>query len=166
MGARRRARECALQILFGLDWTDGDVDQAIDHYWARFAGERPAAFEEIHARSCQLVRGVVGKGEAIDAALTACSHNWKLERMSVVDRNLLRIGAYELLFAEARPPRNVVLNEAVEIAKKFGSADSGAFVNGVLHQLAETHGVERAEGRPRTKRGGRAAEVRRTGDSS
>ncbi len=141
MGTRRRARECALQILFGLDWTDGDVDASIEHYWAHFAGERPAAFEEIHLRSSQLVRGVVGKRAGIDAALTETSHNWKLERMSVVDRNLLRLGAYELMFASSPPPRNVVLNEAVEIAKKFGSADSSAFINGVLHQLAEQHGV-------------------------
>ena len=154
MGARRRARECALQILFGLDWTKGDVDEAIDHYWTRFAGERPAAFEEIFTRSSQLVRGVVARREALDAALTECSHNWKLERMSVVDRNLLRIGAFELLFAENRPPRKVVLNEAIEIAKKFGGADSGAFVNGVLHQLAETRGIRRGPGRGRVRRDG------------
>ena len=152
MGARRRARECALQILFGLDWTDANVDEAIDLFWSRFAGERPAAYEEVRKRCAELVRGVVGRREALDEALADCSHNWKLERMSVVDRNLLRLAAFELLHQQPAPPRNVVLNEAVEIAKKFGTAESSSFVNGVLHQLAEAHGVAGGERKKRKRK--------------
>ncbi len=152
MGARRRARECALQILFGLDWTGGDIDDAVEHFWSRFAGERPAAYEDIRLRSTQMVRGVIAQRDKIDDSLQSCSHNWKLDRMSVVDRNLLRLGAFELLMREPRPPRNVVLNEAVEIAKKFGSAESSAFVNGVLHQLAEAHGVKGVDDRKKGRR--------------
>lgn len=152
MGARRRARESALQILFGLDWTSANVDEAIELYWERFAGERPAAYEEVRLRCATLVRGVAARREAIDEALIACSHNWKLERMSVVDRNLLRLAAFELLFLPDGPPRNVVLNEAVEIAKKFGAAESSAFVNGVLHQLAEARGVATGDDRKRKRR--------------
>lgn len=152
MGARRRARECALQILFGLDWTEAAVDEAIGLYWVRFAGERPTAYEEVHLRSSQIVRGVVAHRAVIDAALAECSHNWKLDRMSVVDRNLLRVAAFEMLHSKPQPPRNVVLNEAVEIAKKFGNVDSAAFVNGVLHQLAEAHNVPVGDGKKKRKR--------------
>jgi transcription antitermination protein NusB len=152
MGARRRARECALQILFGLDWTAGNVDDAIDLFWTRFAGERPTTYEEVRHRCAQLVRGVVARREDLDKALADSSHNWKIERMSVVDRNLLRVAAFELLFMEPQPPRNVVLNEAVEIAKKFGSEDSSAFVNGVLHQLAEAHKIAGDDDRKKRRR--------------
>ena len=145
MGARRRARECALQILFGLDWTNLKVGHAIEHFWRQFAGERPAAYEEVRQRCATLVNGVVDHRKQIDELLSSESRNWKLERMAVVDRNLLRLAAFELLFMSPRPPHKVVLNEAVEIAKKFGSADSSTFVNGVLHQLAQTHGLAQSK---------------------
>lgn len=149
MGARRRARECALQILFGLDWTEDAPDTAIELFWKRFAGERPAAYEEVRKRCELLVRGVCAHRAAIDEALAANTHNWKLERMSVVDRNLLRLAAYELLFVEPKPPKNVVMNEAIEIAKKFGAAESSSFVNGVLHQLSQRK--PSAQERPRDR---------------
>ncbi len=136
MGIRRRSRECALQILYGIDWNTQDATIACDLYWDRFAGERPAAYAQIRAGSDELVIGVVQHRAAIDDVLRASSHNWKLDRMSVVDRNILRMGAYELLFSKGAAPRKVVLNEAIEIAKKFGSKDSGGFVNGVLHQVS------------------------------
>ena len=138
MGTRRRSRECALQILFGLDWTGDETEAAIGLFWERFAGERPSAYLDIRRSCSELVNGVMDNRAAIDERLQACSHNWKLERMSVVDRNILRVGAYELLHRGQRVPRKVVLNEAIEIAKKFGSEDSSAFVNGVLHQVAQT----------------------------
>lgn len=136
MGVRRRARESALQILYGIDWSTQRPLDACDLFWERFAGERPAAYEQIRSTSDALVAGVVTNLEAIDALLMAHSHNWKLDRMSVVDRNILRIGTFELMFADAPAPRKVVLNEAIEVAKKFGSHDSSGFVNGVLHQIS------------------------------
>ena len=136
MGVRRRARESALQILYGIDWSTQRPLDACDLFWERFAGERPAAYEQIRSTSDALVAGVVTNLEAIDALLMAHSHNWKLDRMSVVDRNILRIGTFELMFADAPAPRKVVLNEAIEVAKKFGSQDSSGFVNGVLHQIS------------------------------
>lgn len=138
MGTRRRSRECALQILFGLDWTGDETEAAVGLFWERFAGERPAAYLDIRRSCSELVKGVMDNRAAIDERLQACSHNWKLDRMSVVDRNILRVGAYELLHRGQRVPRKVVLNEAIEIAKKFGSEDSSAFVNGVLHQVAQS----------------------------
>ena len=136
MGVRRRARESALQILYGIDWSTQRPLDACDLFWERFAGERPAAYEQIRSTSDALVAGVVTNLEAIDALLMTHSHNWKLDRMSVVDRNILRIGTFELMFADAPAPRKVVLNEAIEVAKKFGSQDSSGFVNGVLHQIS------------------------------
>lgn len=157
MGTRRRSRECALQILFGLDWTGNDPDAAIELYWQRFAGERPAAYLDIRRGCSELVNGVMAHRQAIDEQLQACSHNWKLDRMSVVDRNILRVGAFELLHRGQRTPRKVVLNEAIEIAKKFGSEDSSAFVNGVLHQVAMTlrNDDDRADERAQTARASR-----------
>ena len=146
MGTRRRARECALQILYGIDWSGQEAELASELFWAAFAGERPAAYDDVR-RSCDvLVAGVIATREAIDAELVAASHNWKLERMSVVDRNILRIGTYELLWCDD-VPRKVVLNEAIEIAKKYGSLDSSSFVNGVLHHIS----MRRPEGTERRR---------------
>lgn len=136
MGIRRRSRECALQILYGIDWSSHDPRLACEHFWERFAGERPAAYDSIRSGCDTLVVGVVRHRAKIDELLQAASHNWKLDRMSVVDRNILRLGAYELLYGSRGVPRKVVLNEAIEIAKKFGNQESGGFVNGVLHQVS------------------------------
>ncbi len=135
MGTRRRARECALQILYGVDWSGQEPAYAAELFWECFAGERPSAYAEIRRACDELVLGVGEQRERIDEELVSASHNWKLERMSVVDRNILRIGTWELLF---RPdvPRKVVLNEAIEIAKKYGSLESGSFVNGILHHIS------------------------------
>ncbi len=157
MGTRRRSRECALQILFGLDWTSDRPETAIELFWERFAGERPAAYQDVRKGCSELVHGVVDHRDEIDRLLQDCSHNWKLDRMSVVDRNILRVGTFELLRRGRQVPRKVVLNEAIEIAKKFGSEDSGAFVNGLLHQVAqscktEPAGANGGSQRPRKQR--------------
>jgi N utilization substance protein B len=144
MGTRRRARECALQILYGMDWSEQRSDEACALFWEGFAGERPAAYAEIRRACDELVAGVSAQRAAIDQRLGAASHNWKLERMSVVDRNILRIGAWELCF-KPDVPRKVVLNEAIEIAKKYGSAESSSFVNGILHQISLSRGERGAD---------------------
>lgn len=136
MGSRRRARESALQVLFGLDWVTVDPDRAMDEYWTRFAGERPANYEEVRAHCAELVRGVLDNKAALDQRLQAASHHWKLDRMSAVDRNILRVAAYELLYLTEQVPRKVAINEAIEIAKKFGNEDSSSFVNGILDRIA------------------------------
>lgn len=157
MGTRRRARECALQILYGMDWSGQEPAFAAELFWECFAGERPSAYAEIRRACDELVLGVGGAREQIDAELVAASHNWKLERMSVVDRNILRIGTWELLF-KPDVPRKVVLNEAIEIAKKYGSLESGSFVNGILHHIS----MQRPEPQDRRrgkKRGGAGDEA-------
>lgn len=155
MGTRRRARECALQILYGIDWTSQEPQTASDLFWSSFAGERPAAYDDVRTACDVLVQGVASHREAIDQILVDASHNWKLDRMSVVDRNLLRLGTYELLWREDVPPK-VVLNEAIEIAKKYGNADSGSFVNGVLHHVSLRKPAGAARERPQGGSGRRA----------
>ncbi|MSP90241.1 MAG: transcription antitermination factor NusB [Myxococcales bacterium] len=149
MGSRRRARETALQILFGLDWSHAEVPAALEEFWDRFAGERPANYDEVRDLCRDLVTGVVQARPAIDQKLQAASHHWKLERMTAVDRNILRLGAYELLYQADTVPRKVAINEAIEVAKKFGNEDSGSFINGILDRVAHdlVRSTERAKGR-------------------
>jgi N utilization substance protein B len=148
VGSRTRARECALQALYQLDTSGGSAEQALSGLFAHF--------EEVDAdaRSFaeELVRGVTSERPAIDEIIQRYSQNWKLERMARVDRNVLRLGVFELLRC-AEVPVRVTLNEAVELGKKFGSEESSAFVNGVLDRIA--HGKEMAQAAPKTERDGK-----------
>ncbi|MBM4344607.1 MAG: transcription antitermination factor NusB [Deltaproteobacteria bacterium] len=134
--SRRRARESALQILYGLDWAADDIAFAIDDYWSKFAGEKPDNYEVLRRHCSELVQGVVAHRNELDSRIQAIAQHWKLDRMSAVDRNLLRLAAFELLHLGDEVPKNVAINEAVEIAKKYGNEDSSAFVNGILDRLA------------------------------
>jgi transcription antitermination protein NusB len=158
MGTRRRARECALQILYGIDWTGQRADDASELFWSCFAGERPSAYAEIRRACDELVDGVSEHRDRIDRELVDASHNWKLERMSVVDRNILRMGTFELIFREVIP-RKVVLNEAIEIAKKYGNKESSAFVNGILHFVSTKRAEVDAPKKPRAARKPRPAKA-------
>jgi transcription antitermination protein NusB len=132
MGARTGGREAALKMLFGIEATDADADHAIAAYWREFGGDaetRPYADES--------VRGVVAERAAIDETIGSASEHWRIERMTRVDRNVLRLGTWELRYRRD-VPTEVILDEAVELAKRYGSEESGAFVNGVLNQIAET----------------------------
>lgn len=139
MGTRRQARECALQILYQLDgfetWEGPRVDEAIARFFDHF--EAP---EKARALAVELVKGVAAHKQAIDELVRRHSPRWKLERMALVDRNVLRIGAYELLHKKD-VPTSVAIDEAVEIAKRFGTDTSAAFVNGVLDSAAKEAGA-------------------------
>lgn len=134
MGARTSAREAALQMLFAIDATGGDVDQAISDFWRELPGDA-----EGRDYADALVRGVRGDAEKLDQLIRAASQNWRLERMARIDRNALRLGAYELI-TRTDVPRAVVLDEAVELAKRFGGEESSKFVNGVLDRIADDLG--------------------------
>jgi transcription antitermination protein NusB len=130
MGARRSGREAALQMLFQLEASGAAASTVVELFWRSFEAD-----PEGRPYADALVRGVADRLAAIDARITAASQNWRLERMSRVDRNLLRLGTYELM--EKRDvPRAVVLDEAVELAKAYGTEDSSGFVNGVLDRIA------------------------------
>ena len=135
MGARRSGREAALQMLFQLEGSGVSADQAVDLFWRTFEDADP----EGKPYADSIVRGVADNLDAIDKKVAAASQNWRLERMSRVDRNLLRLGTWELMF-RTDVPRAVILDEAVELAKSFGTDESSGFVNGVLDRIAENLG--------------------------
>lgn len=135
MGARRSGREAALQMLFQVEASGVTADLAIDLYWRTFDDADP----EGRAYADSLVRGVMAEVVELDKRITAASQNWRIERMARVDRNLLRLGTWELMF-KSDIPRAVILDEAVELAKAFGTDESSAFVNGVLDRIASDLG--------------------------
>ena len=133
-----------MQTLYALDRRPEDVDEAVANMrgWAE---ESPAgddgAFDLVRGGSDiqdfaeALVRGVVTNVGQIDDVIGRCSTNWKVPRMAIVDRNILRLATYELMHLGDIPPK-VTLNEAIEIAKRYGAEDSGAFINGILDRIA------------------------------
>jgi len=149
MASRRRAREFALQAMYQADLGEVSGVAALNHLWDGLVdgegidGQRPAESQEIEFAQ-RLVLGVESNSERIDQLIEEASTNWRLVRMPLVDRNILRLATYELLEC-ADIPANVSINEAVELAKRFGAADSRAFVNGIVDRLGRTLG--RVEGR-------------------
>ena len=140
MGARRTARERALQALYGMEMSKAPAGEAVDQAFASASQEpeaRQAADADPAARAFarELVEGVTSNLEEIDALLESHSHNWRLERMDRIDRNILRLGVFELKWRQ-EIPRRVTLNEAIELGKNFGTADSPAFINGLLDRVA------------------------------
>lgn len=137
MRKRTKARECALQILYQIDITKDSPDNLLSAFW-----EDKEMESEVRDFATGLVKGTVENMQKIDDIITKYASNWKLKRMAVVDRNVLRLSAYELLYREDIPPK-VAINEAVDLAKKYGDVDSGKFVNGVLDRINKekaTHG--------------------------
>lgn len=134
MVRRSRAREVVLQLLFQWDQNPAPVPRAAVE---RFAGERLLGDPELVAYALALLDGVMAHKDEIDAKLAAAATNWRLSRMMPVDRNVLRLGAYELLFDPEPQPLEVAINEAIELSRRFGSEDSPAFVNGVLDRLGQ-----------------------------
>ncbi|EKD42191.1 MAG: hypothetical protein ACD_73C00279G0010, partial [uncultured bacterium] len=130
MGHRRKSREYCLQILFQMEVAKQKLKDVLTHFW-----EEIPAIDEVKEFTQNLVEGTLRNVTEIDHALESSSTNWKLSRMAVVDRNLLRQSTYELLYCEDIP-HSVTINEAVEVAKKFGTDDSAAFINGVLDKIA------------------------------
>lgn len=130
-GTRRRAREAALKILYQMDLAGTPAEEAMEAYWQCFDLE-----SEGDEYAGELVRGIADQLGSVDVTIKDASTKWRLERMARVDRNVIRIGAYELMYRRDVPTR-VVLDEAIELGKRFGSEDSGAFVNGVLDKIAQ-----------------------------
>jgi N utilization substance protein B len=130
MTRRSRAREVALQLLFQRDMNPNVSRPVLE----RFAHDR-LSDPEAEAFCLSLYDGVTASLPEIDNRITAASENWKLQRMAASDRNVLRLGAYELGFAEPRTPGPVALDEAIELARRYGSKDSPSFVNGVLDKV-------------------------------
>lgn len=132
---RRQAREYALQILFQIDFTEKKLGRReLDEFWSDKKENR-----EIREFAEELVKGTLEKLEDIDALIEKLAENWILGRMAAVDRNILRIAAFEILYRRDIPSA-VTINEALEIAKKYSSSESAPFLNGVLDRLAKEAG--------------------------
>lgn len=129
MGTRRLSREQALQALFYLDMHGKSEEDPVGLFCSVFAQENTAG-----AFFHRLIKGVMDNRAAIDTVIERFSSNWKLSRMSCVDRNVLRLATFELLYCADIPPK-VSINEAIDVAKRFGTEESGAFINGILDSI-------------------------------
>lgn len=151
MPGRRRAREFALQALYQADLTETELRAALADLWSLLVDDETALrippTREETAFAAEVTDGVRARMTEIDALIEAASLNWRLPRMPVVDRNILRLACWELL-ARTDIPVSVTINEAVELAKRFGGPDSRAFVNGILDRIA--HDLGRGGRGPRT----------------
>ncbi|MDD4909868.1 MAG: transcription antitermination factor NusB [Candidatus Omnitrophica bacterium] len=132
MRKRTLARECALKILYQVDITGSGFEKAKEEFCSVFNEEWDN--EEVKDYSTMLVEGVIENTARIDKEISAHATNWQLKRMAVVDRNILRLGCFELLFRDDIPPK-VAINEAVDLAKRYSSNEAGKFVNGVLDKI-------------------------------
>ena len=137
MGKRRRAREIALQFLYQYDsqretrLEDSDIKQQINLFWLV---KDASVNEDVKDFATVLITGSCENMEGIDQIIKRYSKNWRLSRMPTIDRNILRMAIYELAYLRNIPPP-VTINEAVELAKKFGTEESGSFINGILDRI-------------------------------
>lgn len=131
MGARRKARVCALQMLFQFDVTKPRVDELSKMYWDSFGEEFGEVDEEFATR---LALGTISYIESIDDLIKQRAENWRISRMAIVDRNILRLAIYEFLY-EDETPKTVVINEALEIARRFSTFEATQFINGILDAI-------------------------------
>jgi len=129
MRKRTRAREWAIKILYQADITKENLRVSLGEFWLEFN-----EFDDVKDFAGSLALGVHKNLEKIDEIIKKYAVNWRLERMSVIDRNVLRLAAYELLFLEDIPPK-VSINEAIDLAKKYSGNESGKFVNGILDKI-------------------------------
>jgi N utilization substance protein B len=136
MGIRRKGRELAVQALYQIEMIGDASPRAIEFFLAHFEGNAKA--KEFARR---LIEGVLGNREKIDGLIENTSKNWKLMRMAKVDLTILRVATYEMLFCPDIP-KNVSMDEAIEISKRFGSKESPVFINGVLDQVAASDGTK------------------------
>jgi transcription antitermination factor NusB len=136
--ARTRARELALQFLFQVDVQGPECRGDLGEFLFESLDGKPGA-EEAKGYSIRVVDGVLAHLEEIDGLLREAARNWDLERMAVVDRNVLRIGVYELLWEEDVPVK-VAINEAIELDKRYSTEASGAFINGILDRIRKDQG--------------------------
>jgi N utilization substance protein B len=158
MARRRRSRELAVKVLYQADMSGVSIAEAFQLFCMHFGGS-----EENRGFAKELLDGVHAHLDEINGLISQFSEHWRIERMSLVDRNILRLAIYEIL---CRPdiPAKVSINEAVEIGKKFGTEESGAFINGILdricsHVRGEDKGaVPDEEGRAPTQAGGAGQE--------
>ena len=140
MRRRTLAREHALKILYQFDITQRPLDAVLEDYW-KSDDTKDIKDAEIIGYAATLSKGVNGKIQEIDDKISEYATNWQLKRMAVIDRNVMRLGLFELKYSKDIPPK-VAINEAVELAKKYGDLESSKFVNGILDKIHKKEIVE------------------------
>ncbi|MGE0269157.1 MAG: transcription antitermination factor NusB [Candidatus Omnitrophota bacterium] len=138
MRKRSKGREESLKILYQAEVTKRTITAANENYWV----QKEKFDQTVHNFSDRIVLGVESNITIIDEKISKYATNWQLKRMAIIDRNILRMGVYELLYAEDIPPK-VSINEAVELAKKYGDVESSKFVNGILDKIHKTEMAEK-----------------------
>ena len=146
MGTRRQARELAMQALFYMDMQNNASLQMLENFCGNFPPSKKA-----RPFFLKLVNGVLEVKGELDALIEKFSKNWKITRMACVDRNVMRIAVYEMLYCEDIPPK-VTINEAVDVGKKFGTEESGAFINGIMDSIRDALDKEGMLKKSRPKR--------------
>lgn len=131
MRKRTQSREFALQVLYQIDITGDNYDVSLDNFWQ---AREEAVEEEVKNFTRELIKGVIDNLEAIDKMIAKYATNWQLKRMAVVDRNIMRMSCFELMYRDDIPLK-VSINEAVELAKKYSGPEASKFVNGVLDKI-------------------------------
>jgi len=170
MGKRRTARERALQILYEAEFNDAPLEDILRAQWA----ETPAD-EDVRTYAEGLVRGTAARRDELDGILRGASANWRVARMTAVDRCILRLAVFELLEQTTRLAPAIIINEAIEIAKRFSGEEAALFINGVLDAVRRSLGLpesprkvkdheSRTEEKPRRIRAGGGIEKKRPGD--
>ncbi|HOJ27349.1 MAG TPA: transcription antitermination factor NusB [Candidatus Saccharicenans sp.] len=139
MGSRRKARECALQILFQLEFSPDRLEEILQDYWAA----QPVK-PEIKEYATWLVEGIKQHRAEIDQTIEKASEHWRLDRMAMVDRNILRMAVFELIFEKNLPPP-IIIDEAIEVARKYSGQEAAVFVNGILDGIYKSLPENRAE---------------------
>lgn len=134
MRKRTFARECALKILYRIEISKESIDASFLDFWSKTA---ESIDKESRDFAETLVKGTCGNLSAIDKIISKHADNWNISRMAVIDRNIMRMCVYEMLYRDDIP-QNVSINEAIELAKKYGDVDSGKFVNGILDNIKKT----------------------------
>ncbi len=151
MGTRREGREAAIQYLYQLDLNAREFSAAPDDFWSlRSSSTKSAPPAKLRAFAEQIVAGVAANLAEIDTKIKKYAANYELQRIAAVDRNVLRVCIYEMLYCNDVPPV-VSINEAIEIAKRFGSEESGKFVNGILDRVRAELPRSSREAAPRMK---------------
>ena len=135
MRKRTLARECALKILYRIEISKDSMEDSMKDFWSREEVEK-----EVQDFANSIVKGTSKDLSKINEIISKYADNWDIKRMAVIDKNILRMGIYEILYREDIPPK-VSINEAIELAKKYGDVDSGKFVNGILDKVRKTEAV-------------------------
>lgn len=146
MGRRRRAREETLRILFQLEFEDAEFDKIVIQYW-----KNRKVHGDIKEYSASLVNGIISHKKEIDKAIQSVSEHWRVSRMALVDRNILRMAVFEIMYEE-KVDSAVIINEAIEIARKYSGDEAAAFVNGILDGVRKN--IQKGKGSLREKEHG------------